>query len=635
MSKLQKFLMVVAFTAIFASRLPAARFLFDYTKDETAGNADWTIDDDFPYPYPTYPSSGDDWLGGISDWGYDLWVSGHEVVTLPPDGRITYGDSSNPLDLSNFDVFIVCEPQDPFTQDEINAVLAFVQNGGGLFMVADHNASDRNNNGWDSPRIWNQFEQYFGIHFHVTGDPNNSVSIHPNYNVSTDPNDPIIHGEYGDVQAMSFYAATVMTLNVDINPTLRGHVWYDRVNGSYVMYATGSYGNGKIAALTDSSPVDDGTGRPGNALYDGWTEQGVDNREAVLNGSVWLAGGTSTNIPPFIGNIIQNPAYPGPEDTVIVRAEVRDQSAIVSDSIFVSIDSSDFQAWTHFSRRGDTSFFRIQPYPVGTSVRYYLWAIDDSGAITTSDIRSYTVTENGGSPLRNPGFEEWIADSPAFWIRQTGVTWAKDSVYVHSGSYSLRVTSSDRKNIYSDTITVIPGDTYFFSIWVYDNTSGKARLLVRWQNDRGNWDNDWSGSYSSDSAGWQQLTFSWTAPLSARKVMLGVRFYVRNKDAGPFYLDDAYLEDVTAIHEDSGRTIRDLSAIYADNSLKIRLYSSSQTTGQFRIFDATGRLISSFRLHLNEGENIVEKDIELRNGIYFLVIDSQSHRVVEKVTALH
>ncbi len=637
MSKRTLKLVIILGVAIsaFASKAYAARFLFDYTKDETAGNADWTIDDDFPYPYPTYPSSGDDWLGGISDWGYDLWVSGHEVATLPPGSSITYGDTNNPLDLSNFDVFIVCEPQVPFTQDEINAILAFVENGGGLFMVSDHNASDRNNNGWDSPHIWNEFEQYFGIHFHVTGDPNNSVSIHPNYNVSNDPGDSVIHGEYGDVSAMSFYAATVMSLDLSVNPTLEGHVWYDGVNGSQVMFATGRYGRGKIAALTDSSPVDDGTGRPGNNLYDGWTERGVDNREAVLNASVWLAGGTSSNIPPFVGNIIQIPAYPTSNDTVMVKAEVRDQSAIVADSIFVSLDSLNFQPSGHFSRVADTSFYHIPPYPVGTHVVYYIWAMDDSGAVTTSSMRSYTVMPHSGSPLRNPGFEVWEGDSPVYWIRQSGITWACDSVHVHSGNYSLRVMSNDRKNIYSDTITVIPGDTYYLSIWVYENTTGTARILIRWQNDRGYWDNDWSGSYSVDSTGWQELRFSWTAPLSARKAMVGVRFYVNNKEAGPFYIDDAYIQDVTAIHEDSSRIIRNFYVNFADDELNLSIYSTRNVDAEFSVLDVTGRTISVFRHELNIGLNEFSKELSLRNGVYFVMVRTEDFQAVEKVSALH
>ncbi|MBK6447323.1 MAG: hypothetical protein IPF81_19150 [Bacteroidetes bacterium] len=31
----------------------------------------------------------------------------------------------------------------------------YVANGGGLFMIADHTVSDRNNDGWDSPAIFN------------------------------------------------------------------------------------------------------------------------------------------------------------------------------------------------------------------------------------------------------------------------------------------------------------------------------------------------------------------------------------------------------------------------------------------------------------------------------------------------
>jgi hypothetical protein len=81
---------------------------------------------------------------------------------LPYNGNITYGDSSNSQDLSNYKVFIVVEPNIKFTASEKTAMLSFVANGGGLFIVSDHNISDRNNDGWDSPAIWNDFLQTIG-----------------------------------------------------------------------------------------------------------------------------------------------------------------------------------------------------------------------------------------------------------------------------------------------------------------------------------------------------------------------------------------------------------------------------------------------------------------------------------------
>ncbi len=80
---------------------------------------------------------------------------GHHVETLPVGTAISYGDSTNPQDLKNYDVYIVDEPNDPFTASEKTAIVRFVQNGGGLFMISDHAGADRNNNGWDAVRVWN------------------------------------------------------------------------------------------------------------------------------------------------------------------------------------------------------------------------------------------------------------------------------------------------------------------------------------------------------------------------------------------------------------------------------------------------------------------------------------------------
>ncbi|MFY0108250.1 hypothetical protein ABTP98_19440, partial [Acinetobacter baumannii] len=80
---------------------------------------------------------------------------------------ISYGNTANPQDLSYYSVFVVDEPNIIFTAAEKTAILRFVQNGGGLFMISDHDISDRNNDGYDSPDIWNDLMQ------------NNSVQANP------------------------------------------------------------------------------------------------------------------------------------------------------------------------------------------------------------------------------------------------------------------------------------------------------------------------------------------------------------------------------------------------------------------------------------------------------------------------
>lgn len=126
------------------------KFLFDALHAETAGNADWVIDEDngTPQRIPTPAQSGITsstpetyWTGALSSFGIALVKEGNYVETLPSTGAITYGNSSNAQDLSNYSVFVVDEPNTPFTATEKTAILNFVKNGGGLFMVSDHDGA--------------------------------------------------------------------------------------------------------------------------------------------------------------------------------------------------------------------------------------------------------------------------------------------------------------------------------------------------------------------------------------------------------------------------------------------------------------------------------------------------------------
>jgi hypothetical protein len=155
------------------------KILFDATKVEMAGSADWVIDTDahnlytnntvniggtesnpqrFPSPaQSTIISSTPEtyWEGALSHWAIDCVRQGYTVETLPWNGRITYNDASNVQDLSNYKVFVVDEPNILFSANEKTAIVNFVRNGGGLMMIADHTISDRNNDGSDSLMIWN------------------------------------------------------------------------------------------------------------------------------------------------------------------------------------------------------------------------------------------------------------------------------------------------------------------------------------------------------------------------------------------------------------------------------------------------------------------------------------------------
>lgn len=295
------------------------KFLFDATKAETAGNADWVIDaDQFNLGYPNgfpVPGTGNEsnpqeiptplqntvtastvetyWTGGISAWGIDLVKKGYEVSTLPYNGKITYGDQSNPQDLSHYNVFVVDEPNNAFSADEKTAILNFVKEGGGLFMISDHNNSDRNHSGIDSPHVWNDLMNNnsvqtnpFGITFDYANFSDKTENI-PNL-----PNDPLLHGPMGNVTRVEFYSGTSMTLNPTANNSVKAIVYKSGAsfNNQNVLVAYATYGKGKVVAMGDSSPADDGTGDPNDKLYNGWTEDANGNHERlIMNGSIWLA----------------------------------------------------------------------------------------------------------------------------------------------------------------------------------------------------------------------------------------------------------------------------------------------------------------------------------------------------------
>ena len=290
-------------SALYAFLAPpcfAASILFDHTMNETAGNADWVIDAQEPVPEPaqsgiTPSTSGTFWTGAISSWGIALVKRGHTVATLASGDSITYGQPANPRDLSRFKVYVVCEPQRPFRTGEKKALFDFVRNGGGLFMVADHDVSDRDS---------------FGLYFNSQGDPgalSNFSETSQTFNLGAD--DSIVNGPGGKAVSLAFHNGTSITLFPARNPTATGHCWR-AANPQALLCASARFGKGKVVGLGDSSPADDSTGSPGNTLYNGWSEGG--DSAVIINATAWLAAGsTPTGLNSPNARVYFRPCQPG------------------------------------------------------------------------------------------------------------------------------------------------------------------------------------------------------------------------------------------------------------------------------------------------------------------------------------
>ena len=296
------------------------KILFDATKAESAGNADWVIDADShnlgfssgpaivgagnesnPQRIPTPLQSNITtttpetyWDGGLSSWGIDCVKQGYTVETLPYNGQITYGVASNVQDLSHYKVFVIDEPNILFTASEKTAIITFVQNGGGLCIISDHTISDRNNDGIDSPQVLNDLisnntvqNNPFGIAFDYVDISQTSSAV---ANLLTNP---ILHGTAGNVTQVKWTNGTTMTLNTTQNSSATGLVYKTGSNttgAANVLCASATYQNGKVVAIGDSSIADDGTGDSGDTLYDGYiTDANGNHQKLLMNAIIWLA----------------------------------------------------------------------------------------------------------------------------------------------------------------------------------------------------------------------------------------------------------------------------------------------------------------------------------------------------------
>lgn len=274
------------------------KFLFDNKKAETAGNADWVIDQDnntpqrIPTPLQstiTASTAETYWTGALSSWGIALAKLGHTVETLPSTGSITYGSTTNAQDLSKYDVYVVDEPNIRYTTAEKTAIINFVKNGGGLFIIADHTVSDRNNDGWDSPAIWNDLFNSNSVQTNPFGFKFDLTNISQTTTNKTTLVNPFTSGLAGTAGTLIFHNGATMTLTS--GSAAKGVFWKSGVtqNLSNLMAAYSTYGTGRVFAISDSSPADDGTGASGNNLFYGWTDAGGDHGRLHMNASLWLA----------------------------------------------------------------------------------------------------------------------------------------------------------------------------------------------------------------------------------------------------------------------------------------------------------------------------------------------------------
>lgn len=201
------------------------------------------------------------------------------------------------------------------------------------------------------------------------------------------------------------------------------------------------------------------------------------------------------------------------------------------------------------------------------------WQIQDVKVIADAGEGGGTVDPDPdptpeGNLVKNPGFEDWTAELPAYWDSEwskpaEGIT--KSTDIKHSGSNSLKQTSAgkgtDNKWITSEfqqEVNIEGGKTYRISYWFLDNDGGaSSRIWSYWvdTNNKTLTDNQAElrpTSYSSNNTEWQQITYTLKAPDAAVKFRFDVRTFremtatdTKDQFGGAIYYDDFEVVEVT------------------------------------------------------------------------------------------
>jgi hypothetical protein len=387
------------------------RVLFDDSKAETAGNADWIISTSMPDPTAqnANPTSEGSWTGAISAWGVALQRTGqYSLKTLPPGNTITYG-GGGALDLANFDEFVMPEPNAPLSTAEKTAIMRFIQNGGGFFLIVDHTGSDRNSDGWDSVRIANDLFSSNGVDntdpFGFSVDAVNIANENPV--AGNDSGNPVLHGPFGTVTGSIIRNGSTQTLHPADNAGVKGLVWRPSASPTGTtgaFFSTSTFGAGKVAIWGDSSAIDDGTGQSGNTLFDGWDDTAGTDAALALNATAWLAGSGSTPSPSPTptsggsctgGQLLGNPGFETGSASPWSAS-----SGVISNSSSEPPHAGSWDAWLdgYGSAHTDT-LAQTVTVPAGCSgLTLSFWLhIDTAETTTTTAYDKLTVTAAGST----------------------------------------------------------------------------------------------------------------------------------------------------------------------------------------------------------------------------------------------
>lgn len=236
----------------------STRVLYDDKHGQTAGNADWIAS------------------GAYSDMIDMLKANGFKVENL---GDVSDHGIITPALLEKYAGLILAEPNNPYSDSEQEAIVEFVRNGGGAFLIGDHGRADRDNDGWDAVLALNSFCPNFGFKF--KGDFLYEAPL----SGKTNKSHPTMYG----VRGVGVWAGSTFDIIKADDAKAVGIIDSRQKKAPYVVAS--EFGKGRVLAIGDSSPFDDGTGSGGhNKLHDSYDSFMYSHPQLAYNAMTWVTG---------------------------------------------------------------------------------------------------------------------------------------------------------------------------------------------------------------------------------------------------------------------------------------------------------------------------------------------------------
>ena len=253
-------LLSVMLLVAFCAGAQAANVLYDDTHGQTAGNADWVP------------------AGAYSEMVDMLKANDFKVESL---SKVTSGRAFTAELLKGYEALILAEPNNPYSKAECDLIVDFVKNGGGLFIVGDHGNADRDGDGWDAVRALNEFCPKFGFKF--KGDMVYEAPVAGLIN----QDHPAMFG----FKSVGIWAGSTFDI-IEADGAKAVGLIDSRISKAPYMVAS-EFGAGRVFAIGDSSPFDDGTGSGGkNKLHDSYDSFMFSHPQIAYNAMAWVTGKT-------------------------------------------------------------------------------------------------------------------------------------------------------------------------------------------------------------------------------------------------------------------------------------------------------------------------------------------------------